>query len=75
MSRTLNPLQARYFFEKYNIQPKNDIYSDSIWTKSKLVVTKRRQKFSKNSDVLQLRRKVSFGTAFYLNASVKTHGY
>ncbi len=27
------------------------VYSDSIWTKSNLVVTKRRQKFSKNSDL------------------------
>jgi hypothetical protein len=27
---TLNPLQARYFFENCNIQPKNDIYPDSI---------------------------------------------
>jgi hypothetical protein len=37
----LNPTQARYFFENFNIQPKNDIYSDSIHAKSAFVVTKR----------------------------------
>jgi hypothetical protein len=28
--RSLNPLLARYFFENCNIQPKIDIYSDTI---------------------------------------------
>ncbi len=27
---TLNPLQARYFFENFNIPSKNDIFLDSI---------------------------------------------
>jgi len=40
--RTLNPLLARYFFENFNIQPKNDIVLDSIQAKSVSVVTKRR---------------------------------
>ena len=36
---TLNPLQARYFFVNCNIQPKNDIYPDSVDAKSAPVVT------------------------------------
>jgi hypothetical protein len=42
---SLNPLLARYFFENFNIQPKNDIYPDSIQAKSASVVTVWRQGF------------------------------
>jgi len=40
LKRTLNPLLARYFFVNCNIQPKNDIYPDSVDAKSVYVVTK-----------------------------------
>jgi hypothetical protein len=44
--RTLNPLQARYFFENCNIQPKSDVYSVSIQKKSASVETFRRHGFA-----------------------------
>jgi hypothetical protein len=41
--RTLNPPQARYFFTVFDIQPKNDIFLDSIWAKSASMETFWRQ--------------------------------
>ena len=43
--RSLNPLQARYFFQNFNIKPKNDIFLDLICAKSVSVETFRRHGF------------------------------
>jgi hypothetical protein len=43
--RPLNPIQARYLFQKFNNPPKNDVFGDSIQAGSVSVVTFWRQGF------------------------------
>jgi len=61
----LNALQARYFFEDFDIQTKNDIFLDSIDVKSASVVTKWSQEFFKNFYLLRLRGSVSSGSGIF----------